>query len=82
MIVGSILAFDDTSGISINGSLLKGSADLFEQLTRKSVNRGVFTTDDLKRFKAILQFTNAHLQGHEPGGNVQTSRGPMFREVI
>ena len=40
------------------------------------------TADDPKRYKSILKFTNAHLQGYEPGGNVQTSRGPKFRDII
>jgi hypothetical protein len=47
-----------------------------------NVTRCVMTADDLKRYKTILQLTNAYLQGYEPGGNVQTSRGPNFREVI
>jgi hypothetical protein len=82
MIGDSVLTVDDTSDISINGRHFKGTRGLWELLTRKNVTRGVVTADDLKRYKTILQLTNAHLQGFEPGGNVQTSRGPKFREVI
>jgi hypothetical protein len=51
-------------------------------LTRINVNRGVVTTDDLKRYKTIVQLTNAHLHGYEPCGNVQKSRGLKFGDVI
>jgi len=82
MIGDSILTVDDTSDISINGRHFKGNRGLWEILNRKNVTRGVVTADDLKRYKTILQLTNAHLQRYKPGGNVQTSRGPKFREVI
>jgi len=39
-------------------------------------------TDDLKRYKANLQLTNAHLQGCEPGENVQTSRRPKSETLF
>jgi hypothetical protein len=48
----------------------------------QKVTRGVVTADDLKRNKTILLLTNAHLQACEQRGNVQTSRGRKFREVI
>ena len=81
MIVHSTLSVDDTSDISINGRHFRGTRGLLELLTRKNVNRSVVTTEDLKRYKTILQMTNAHLKGYEPGNNVQTSHGPKFREV-
>ena len=36
----------------------------------------------VERYKNILHLINAHLQRYEPGGNVQTSRGPKFIDVI
>ena len=48
----------------------------------QTVNMPVITKDDLKRYKTFLQLTNTHLQLYETGGNVQTSRGPKFMEVI
>jgi len=82
MIGDSVWTADDTSDISINWRHFKGTRGLWELLTRKKVPRGVVTEDDLQRYKTILQLTNAHLQGYEPPGNVQTSREPKFREVI
>ena len=76
------MTVDDTSVISINGRHFKGDLSLWELLTRKNVTRGVATADDLKRYKTILQLTNALLQGYEPPGNLQTSCGPKFRMVI
>jgi len=37
------------------------------------------TTDDLKRYKTVLEVTNAYLQGYELVDNEQTSRGTKFR---
>ena len=49
MIGDSVLTFDDTSYISINGRHFKGTRGLWELLPRKNVIRGVVTADDLKR---------------------------------
>ena len=82
MIGDSVLTIEDTSDITINGRHFKGTRGQWELLTRKNFSRGVVTADDLKRYKTIFQLRNAHFQGWEPAGNVQTSRGPKFREVI
>ena len=44
--------------------------------------QGFFTLDDLNRYKTIPQMTNAYLRGYEPRGNIQTSRGRRFGDVI
>jgi len=76
------LTVDDTIDIAINGRHFNGTRAIWDLLPRKNVNRGVVTEDDLKRYKTIIQLTNAILQGREPAGNVQTSRAPKFKEVI
>jgi len=48
----------------------------------KKVNTDLITTNDLKRYKNILEMTNAHLEGYEPGASILTSRGPKFRNII
>ena len=70
MIGGSTLSVDNTSERSIKRRHFEGTRGLWEQLIRNSVNRAVVITDDLKRYKTILQLTNALLQVYEPGGNV------------
>ena len=40
------------------------------------------TTDDLKKYKKILQLTNAHLTSYQPGGDIQITRGAKYREII
>jgi hypothetical protein len=40
------------------------------------------TGDDVNRYKNILELTIAHLEGFEPGGSIQISRGTKYREVI
>ena len=82
MIGDSKFSVDNTSDISTKGRHFNATRVLWELLTRKFVNRGVVTTDDLKRYKTILELTNAHLLENKPGGNVQTSCGPKVRDVI
>ena len=40
------------------------------------------TTDDLKKYKKILELTNAHLTSYQPVGDIQIRRGAKYREVI
>ena len=55
---------------------------MWELLNLKNVNTDVITTSDLKRYKHIVELTNAHLVGYEPGGDIQISRGSKFTKVI
>jgi hypothetical protein len=82
MIDESILSVEETTDISINGRHFKWNRSLTDLLSTKNVSRGVVTTDDQKRYKTILQLTNANLQGYESGGYMQTWLGPKLREVI
>ena len=67
MIDESILSVEETTDISINGRHFKWNRSLTDLLSTKNVSRGVVTTDDQKRYKTILQLTNANLQGYYPG---------------
>ena len=82
MIGDSVLTVDDTSDMSINGRHFKGTRSLWELLVLKNLTIAVVTADDLKRYKTILELTNGHLQGYEPGGNMHTSLGPKYKDVI
>ena len=64
------------------GTRFKGTRGLWELLTRKNVNIDVITKSDLKAFKRILELTNAHLVGYEPGGDIQVSRGIKYAKII
>jgi hypothetical protein len=82
MIGDSAFTVDNASNIRINGKEYKGTSGLWELLTSQTVNRKKITEDDLKTYKSILELTNAHLEGYEPSGNIQITRGPKFREII
>ena len=58
------------------------SEGLWELLTRRRVNKEHVTSDDLRTYKKILLLTNAHLDGYQPGGVINVSRGKKFREII
>jgi len=73
---------DTYSDITIKGKKFRGSTGLWELLRRKSVDRRKITTEDLKKYKQILQVTNAHLTDYKPGDNVQITRGSKCRDVI
>jgi hypothetical protein len=60
LICSSTLSVDDASDISLKGRHFKDTMRLLD-LTRKNVYKAVITTDDLNRYKTILQVTNAHL---------------------
>ena len=51
-------------------------------LKRKDVNSKVITESDLKKYGAILEATNAHLEGFEPGNDILIIRGLKFTKVI
>ena len=51
-------------------------------MTRKTVDRRKFTTDDLKKYKKILEMTNAHLTDYGPGADIKITRGSKYRDVI
>ena len=82
MIGNSDIRVDETGDITINGKRFRGTKGLWELLTCKNIHRDVITTSDLKRYKHIVELTNAHLVGYEPGSDIQISRGSKFTKVI
>ena len=70
MIGSAAVVADEKGDISIGGTLFKGTRGLWELLTRKYVNSDLITESDMKAYKCILELTNAHLTGHEPGGDI------------
>jgi len=82
MIGNSAVTVDDTSDITVNDKRFRGTKGLWELLTRKKVDTKLISTNDLKRYKNILEMTSAHLVGYEPGGDIQISRGPKSVNVI
>jgi hypothetical protein len=78
----SIISVDRDSNLTIKGKHYKGTRGLWELLTRKDVNNKVITESDLKKYKTILEATNAHLEGFEPGNDILIVRGPKFTKVI
>jgi len=51
-------------------------------LTRQIVDRRIITIDDLKKYKKILELTNANLTGYQPGADIPITRGSNYRDVI
>jgi hypothetical protein len=82
MIGDAPLTVDRQSNIKIYGKEYRGTPGLWEILTRKSVNKEIVTIQDMKAYKNILELTNAHLEGYEPSGNIQITKGTKFKEVI
>jgi hypothetical protein len=82
MVGNSVFSVDESSGITVEGKQFRGTNGLWELLTRKNVNRSMFPPSDLKRNKHILEMTNSHLVGYEPGGDIQISRRSKFAKLI
>lgn len=78
----AMVTIDNMSNITVKGKQFKGTQDLWNLLTRKNVNYDAIDKDELKKYKSILELTNAHLEGYRSGANIQTSRGTKFKNVI
>jgi len=79
MIGDSIISVDRESNLTIKGRHYKGTRVLWELLTRKDLKSKVITESDLKKYKTILEATNAYLAGFEPGNDILIVRGPKFK---
>ena len=79
---GNSYVIEYEKGDMIRGKRFRGTKGLWELLTHKNVIRDVITNSDLKRYKNILEMTNAHLMGYKSGGDVQISRESKFTKVI
>ena len=75
MIGDSRVGVDRDGNIHIKEVEFPATKGLWELLTRKRVDKKSITTDDLKQYKAILEMTNAHLEGYEPHANIRISKG-------
>ena len=82
MIGNSPLTVDEESNVIIHGETFKGTAGLWELLTRKNVNKSLTTEKDLSMYKRILQLTNAHLENNQSFNKIKTTRGSKFKAVI
>jgi hypothetical protein len=76
----SIVNVNESNDNTIDGKRFKGTKGLWEILTRKNVNTHVVTTSDIKRYKQVLEITNAHLTGCEPGGTIVLSRCEIYED--
>ena len=75
MIGDSRVGVDRNGNIHIKNVEFPATNGLWELLTPKRVDKKSITTDDLKQCKAILEMTNAHLEGYEPHANIRISKG-------
>ena len=82
MIGDSIIRVDRESNLTIKGKYYKGTRCLWELLARKDVNTDMITESDLKKYKTILETTNAHFERLEPVNDILIVRGPKFSKVI
>jgi hypothetical protein len=82
MIGDSTITVDSKIDITIHDKTFRGTKGLWELLTRKKVDDKLVSKTDLTRYKNILEMTNAHLEGYEPGGDIRISRGQKFGIVI
>jgi hypothetical protein len=73
---------EESGDITIEGKRFKGTKGLWKLITRKNLNTDEIKTSDMKGYKHILEMTNAHLTGYEPGGSKQFFRGVKFTKII
>jgi len=78
----SDVTVNTNSDLYIRDKHFRGTRGLWELLARKKVDNRLVSANDLKRYKSILNFTSAHLEGYEPSVPIHVSRGIKFRTVI
>ena len=76
------VTIDNMSNLIVRGKQFKGTEDLWTILTRNDVNYDEIDKNELRKYKTILEMTNAHLEGYRSGGDIQTSRSIKFKNVI
>ena len=62
---------DTDTDITIKGKEFRRTTGFWELLALQSVVRVKITTDNLKKYKKILELTNAHLTQYQPGADIQ-----------
>ena len=67
-------------GIHNQRQTIQGDKGNVGALDSQKVSTDVITTSDLKRYKHIVEMTNAHLVGYESGVDIQISSGLKFYE--
>jgi len=78
----SSVLVDQDGNITIMTKEFRGSEGLWELLTHERVNKVHAMSDDLRTYKKILLLPNAHLEGYQPRGVINVSRGKNFRVII
>jgi hypothetical protein len=66
---------DQDGDNTIKEKEFRGSERLWELLKRERANKEHVTSEDLRTYKKIFLLTNAHLEGLNPGGVINVSRG-------
>jgi hypothetical protein len=82
MIGDSAVVIDDKRNLYIKNKRFRGTEGLWELLTRTKPNFDIVTSNDYRKYKSILEMTNAHLEGYTSGGNIHISRGYKYKQVI
>ena len=82
MIGNSPVTVDEQGDIIIHGERYKGTAGLWELLTKKNINQSLVTKRDLGTYKNILELTNAHLENNESFNRIKTTRGTKYKTII
>jgi hypothetical protein len=72
---------DQEGVITIKEKEFRGSASLWELLTRKIMNNKNVTSDDIRTYKKILLMNNTHLEGYQPRGVINVTRGKKLPEI-
>jgi hypothetical protein len=57
-----LVTIEENTNIYLKDKHFKGTEGLWELLTRKKPNLHFVTTKDYRKYKSILQMTNAHME--------------------
>jgi hypothetical protein len=82
MIGDTPLSVEENGDVTVLGVTYEGTEGLSDLLTKTNIDRSLFTTNDMRSYKYILEPTNGHLSYNDSSGHIKTPRGPNYRDVI
>lgn len=82
MVGEKTLDFDENGNIIIGGTNYGASEGLYELIFKKVPDSAVYTKEDLKTYKSILNDTSAHKEGYKFTGRIKRNSGTKYTRII
>lgn len=82
LMIGDKKVTFNRNDIYVHGTRYKGTPGLYELIFMNEPDEELYDENDLAAYKSIMIATNAHRQGYNPDGRLNSNRGVKYRNVI